>query len=349
MSKTNLLQRAKATAEGNAQAADESAVEGIRIGAAAERKRREETGESIGAILASGERHGRAVYWERRQDGRAQLVAERSGAYSERGFLRLAREAAEQAGRGRWRRPEAVETVAAELVARILAKTQGRMPAVGSLGRHAAGHENPDLAYLTASAQRIIASATRGDAAAAGLAAEAASDAVSVDGETLASQTLAEIAAEAQAGAEGARDPYLEAGSGDFLNPAMRRAAENLAALSGKRPKAVLAAIVAAMRPELHSADLADAGYAASPGAARVAAHTGRAILRDALAKVAILPESTWSEADRAAHDALAALAREDAPHREGRHPMSEGPMPYRAPKLDWPVDTDPVPRAERR
>lgn len=348
---SNLLTRARAAADGAGQADAESAAEQARIGAAAARKAREEADQAIDATLASAEHHGRAVYWQRRHDGRTQLVAERSGAYSERAFLRLASTAAEQAGRGRWRMPAAVETVAAELVVRILARTQGRMPARGSLGRHADGHADPDLAYLTAAAARIIASATRGDADAAGLASEAAPTAVSVEDESVGTLTLIELAQEALADSEGARDPYIEAGTGDLLTGRARTAAENLAGQDGHRPQAVLAAIVAAMRPELHSADLADAGYAASPGSARVAAHRGRPILRQLLARVALLPERTWTDADHRIAAAIRALIREDTPPREGphRHPMEEGPQRYRAPALEWPVDTDPVwPRSAR-
>lgn len=342
--KSGLLSRARAQATGSGQVAAESAAEQARIGAAASRKRTRETEQSIDATLSSGEHHGRAVYWRRHNDGRTQLVAERSGAYSERAFLRLASTAAEQAGRGRWRRPAAVETVAAELVVKILAKTQGRMPVRGSLGRQG-GHENPDLAYLTASASRIIASAARGDAEAAGLAAEAAPTAAAEPVENVAELTLAELAQEALADSEGSRDPYIEAGSGDCLCAPARRAAENLAGQDGHRPKAVLAAIVAAMRPELHSADLADAGYAASPGAARVAAHSGRKILRQVLARVALLPERTWTDADHQVARSLRGLVREDTPPRDEprRHPMEDGPIRYRAPAHEWPVDTDPV------
>ena len=340
---SNLLTRARSAAGGTEQVAAESAAEQSRIGAAATRKQREEADQSIDATLASAEHHGRAVYWRRRHDGRTQLVAERSGAYSERAFLRLTRIAAEQAGRGRWRAPAAVETVAAELVVRILARTQGRMPAVGSLGRPVDDHQDPDLAYLTAAASRIIASAARGDADAAGLASEAAPTAVSADADSVGTLTLAELASEALADSEGTRDPYIEDGSGDVLNERARAAAENLADQDGHRPRAVLAAIVAAMRPELHSADLADAGYAASPGSARVAAHRGRPILRQLLARVALLPEQTWTDADRRAAEALATLACEEASPPTHRHPMEEGSVRHRARRVEWPADVDPV------
>lgn len=337
------------------EAEDGTAIEGAeaaRIGAAAERKRRRENDQSLTAILDSEDRNGAAVYWTRtnRVDGevRPVLMAERAaGTYGERQFLRLAAKAAGQAAKGQWREPAALESLQAELVARILAKTQGRMPKRGSLGRHAEGHENPDLAYLTVAAKRLIASVSEGDRSAAGLAGEAAifSADLSEGGEAvnLSDRMSAEIDS-----AEGETDPYLADGQGDFLTPQARGAAARLSALTGKREKAQQAAISAALRPALRAGDLAAAGYGATGGAVRKAAHMGRAILADPIGRLATVPVSAWTDADWRAAEAVACLCVEDDREPIARPIMETAPPAYRRPVLDWPSDCDPIPRSER-
>ncbi len=327
-------------------AADMAHAEAAKIGAAAERKQRREQGQSIEAILTSDDKGGKAIYWRRKvgRDGEA-VEVERSGAYTERAFLRMAEKAAGQAGRGRWNRPEAVEAVAAELVARTMAKTGGRMPKRGTLGREHEGHENPDLAYLTSAARHLIASANRGEAS--GLLCEAApiGDADQDQGMDL---SLAELMGEAEAAAEGPRDPYLaepaEDGA-DLLNPQVRAAAETLADLGGERPAAVKAAIAATLRsPLARSADLADAGYASSPASARKAKQRGGAVLKRLIGE--LLAERMEKAGDPDAELSTLALTFAHLCENEDGtgsrpHPMEGAPhKPYRRPNIEWPLVT---------
>jgi hypothetical protein len=333
-------------------ARDLADAEAAKIGAAAERKRREESENSIEAVLASDGSGGRAVYWRRRVrvsgENRESLEVERSGAYTERGFLRLCEKAAGQAGKGRWNRPEAVEAVAAELVVRTMAKTGGRVPKVGSIGRADAGHENPDLAYLTAAARRLIVSALRGEDA--GLASEAApiGDADQDQDHEL---SLAELMGEADAAAEGPRDPYIAEPAqkgADLLNPQAKAAAGMLASFTGGSVHNTEAAIVAIFRSGVaKSADIADAGYAASPAAARKAAQRGRDLLRpvlsDALRERQELLEDPDAEVSGRVQ-ILDSLCENEDGERAEIHAMEGTPHgTYRRPKIDWPMVTQPA------
>lgn len=345
---SHLLKQAVTAAE-NGEAVE--GAEAARIGAAADRKRRRENEQSLNAVLSSEDQNGAAVYWTRTNrangESRPVLMVERSGAYGERQFLRLAEKAAGQAAKGQWQTPERVEALTAELVVRILAKTQGRMPKRGSLGRHAEGHENPDLAYLTTAAKRLIASVAEGEPRAAGLAGEVgiyAAD-ISEGGEAA---NLADMAATAIDTAEGDTDPYLAGMSGDYLTDTARGAAARLSAVSGRREAAQQAAISAALRPHLRAADLADAGYAATGGALRKAAHTGRAIVGETLTGLYDTSVSKWTAAHWATADALACLCEEETATPTGKPINETGPMPYRRPVTVWPMDCNPIPRAER-
>lgn len=334
---------------GRAMAADMANAEAAAIGAAAERKRRGESERSIEAILTSDSQGGKAVYWHRtitaNGERRESLEVERSGAYTPRAFLRMAEKAAGQAGKGRWNKPEAVETVAAELVARTLAKTGGRMPAKGSLGRKVTGkHENPDLAYLTTAARHLIASAMRGEDA--GLASEAAPIGDAEDSGN-AELSLAELMGEAEVAAEGPRDPYIsepvEPGS-DLLNKETRGWANGLGLCCGGSAAPVEAAIVAALRPAAKSEDLAKAGYAASPAAFRKAAQRGRDALRPVLQHV--MRERMENSDDPDAElsqvsEAFRHLCIKDESEPVDKHPMEGTPHGvYRRPNIEWPMVT---------
>lgn len=328
-------------------AADLADNEAAKIGAAAERKQRAEGEASIEAILKS-DASGKAVYWRRRIGDRESLEVERAGTYPPRRFLALAEKAAGQAGKGYWNRPQAVEAVAAELVMKVMAKTGGTMPKVGSLGRDHDGHENPDLAYLTASARRLIVSAMRGDAAAAGLAAEAAPTGDALDQQD-ADRDLAELMGEAEAAAEGPRDPYLaDAAEGaDLLNPQVREGARVLAQVAGKREDACMAAITSSLRaPVAKSADLAHSGYGSSPAAARKAAQRGRDVLRPVIAGILRERAEKVSDDDAeflAGRVALAFLCENEDRDHAPRHVMEDtAHKPYRALKIDWPTVTQP-------
>lgn len=343
---TNLLQ--KAAGSTRAMAAEVADMESAKIGAAAERKRREESEDSITAVLKSDENGGRAVYWRRRIRGsngesRESLEAERAGTYGPRAFLRLAEKAAGQAGKGRWNQPEATEAVASELVVRIMAKTGGVMPKVGSLGRQHSGHENPDLAYLTATARTLIVSAMRGDRDAAGLAAEAAPVAESADAPDL-DRSISDLMGESVTAAEGRQDAYLsdppEPGA-DLLNPAVRDGVARLAVVAQARKAAVEAAIASALRsPLAKSADLADAGYATSPASARKAAQRGREVLRPVLSDILREREEKADDPDAevsAGAQALAYLCENEDSDAAPRHPMEGTPHgTYRRPKIEW-------------
>lgn len=352
-----------AQSAGRAMAADMAQAEAAAIGAAAERKRRGESERSIEAILTSDSQGGKAVYWHRtitaNGERRESLEVERSGAYTPRAFLRMAEKAAGQAGKGRWNKPEAVETVAAELVARTLAKTGGRMPAKGALGRKVgSGHENPDLAYLTTAARHLIASAMRGEDA--GLASEAApiGDAEESGSAEL---SLAELMGDAEVAAEGPRDAYLaepvHAGA-DLLNDEAKQAAEVVASHTDGSPAAVVAALAAAMRsPLAKSEDLADAGYASSPAAFRKAAQRGREALIKACNEafcdevISTVKRGTPNEAndnfspETVAYfelcEALANLCVKDSAEAADKHPMEATPHGvYRRPNIEWPMVT---------
>jgi hypothetical protein len=332
-------------------AADMAQAEAAAIGAAAERKRRGESERSIEAILTSDSQGGKAVYWHRtitaNGERRESLEVERSGAYTPRAFLRMAEKAAGQAGKGRWNKPEAVETVAAELVARTLAKTGGRMPAKGALGRKVgSGHENPDLAYLTTAARHLIASAMRGEDA--GLASEAApiGDAEESGSAEL---SLAELMGEAEAAAEGPRDPYIsdpvEPGA-DLLNSEVRGWARKVGyCTAGTSAAPVEAAIVSALRsPLAKSEDMAQAGYASSPAAFRKAAQRGREALRPTIE--AILSEREENRNDPNAElseaaESFAHLCLKEDNEPADRHPMEATPHGvYRRPNIEWPMVT---------
>lgn len=328
-------------------AADLAESEQIAIGAAAERKQRREDETQIDAILTSDHKGGRAVYWRRSIRGRDSVEVERAGTYSARSFLRLAEKAAGQAGKGRWNRPEAVEAVAAELVARTMAKTGGTLPVRGSLGKESAGHENPDLAYLTVAARRLIVSAQRGDTDAAGLAAEAAPVADAIETES-ADLSLSDLMAESEAAAEGPRDAYLadppQPGA-DLLSVDTRAAANEIGRLAGERPAACAAAICAALRTGVaKSADLADAGYGASPGSVRKAAERGRKALRRSLAHLVAKPVSTWNALDWARAEAVASLCEREDAERCPPHVMEGSPTgTYRPRRLAWRERTQPA------
>lgn len=337
----------KSQTAGRQMAADIADAEAAKIGAAAERKRRQESSDSIGAILASDGKGGRAVYWQRRIRGadgenRESLEVERSGSYSPRAFLRLASKAAGQAGKGRWNRPEAVEAVAAELVVRTMAKTGGRMPMSGSLGRQCEGHENPDLAYLTSAARHLIASALRGEDA--GLASEAAP--IGNADQTAGDRSLADLMGEAGVASEGPRDPYLAdplTQGADLLNPDARKAAQSVAGLAAERPAAVLTAIVAAFRgPLAKSADLADAGYAASPDAARKAAQRGREALLRAIQRADDETRDAGDDTESGFMLAVTNLCDIEERERVPRPLMEGSPhTAYQRPKIEWPLVTE--------
>lgn len=347
-------------------------IEAAKIGAAAERKRREEAELSLNALLESDAANGKGVVWERRirANGEVRHVAmvERAGAYTERGLLAACSKAARAAGKGRLKWDgEAVDAIAAELCVSVLAKTGGRMPRKGHISpmtKVGAG-EDPDAAYLTASAARLIAQALKGESRAAGLAAEIAPMAAA-DGATWA--TGADLLAAAVDGAEGEPDPYLMTTAPRGLKPprlwsdADWRAAELLARqatspltgdarrqiarvaeLIGKRPAAVEAALVAALRQSGQgtggvdqAADLAAAGFSKSSGAFRKAAHTGRDILR-VLWDYIPQSEEEAAELEELA-SALEALSATDTAEREGRHlGEANGPGRKQSARLTWP------------
>jgi hypothetical protein len=368
----------QAEAATGAVAAD---IEAAKIGAAAERKRREEAELSLNAVLASDGANGKGVMWERRirANGEVRHVAmiERAGAYTERGLLAACNRAARQAGKGRLKWDgEAVDSIAAELCLSILAKTHGRMPRKGHISPQTkvGNGEDPDAAYLTASAARLIAQALKGESRAAGLAAEIAPMAAA-EGATYA--TGADLLAAAVDGAEGESDAYLmsTAPLGIGRNPstwsdadwcaaeALARQAEsplttdarwaigNVARLIGKRPAAVEAALVAALRQSGQgtggvdqAADLAAAGFSKSSGAFRKAAHTGRDILR---AVWSYIPETAEHAAElEEIAAALETLSAADTAERESKHlGEANGPGRKQGARLTWP-DRKP-PRAD--
>jgi hypothetical protein len=364
------------TAKAQANAADASTaldIEGAKVGAAAERKRREEATLSLEAALKSDATHGKAVKWERRirANGEVRTVAmiERAGAYTERGLLAACNQAARAAGKGRLKWDgEAVDSIAAELCLSILAKTNGRMPRKGHISpmTNVGAGENPDAAYLTASAARMIADALNGDRRRVGLAAEIAPMAA---GDNASYAHGHDILAAAVDAAEGEGDAYLmtTAPLGIGRNPSTwsdadwkaaemlahqaespltadaRRQIRRVAELIGKRPASVEAALVAALRQSGNgtggvdqAADLANAGFSKSSGAFRKAAHIGRDILR---AIHTYVPESE----DHAAQieelaTALQALCATDTADRESKH-MGEanGPERKQGARIVWP------------
>lgn len=341
----NLLTDALKTAASQTEA--ESADDAAAIGRAARKKERRESADSLAAALASHRDNGRAKVWRRRitvatnaetesgRETREVAVFERADAYSERTFLRLCNSAAAAAVNGGWSRPDAVESVGAELCVRVLAKTAGRMPKRGSLGRTLGDSENPDAAYLTGMARRVVAEALRGDKGKAGLAAEAFPVAAA-DG--AADFDLKAAAAESVEKAEAAPDPYLVDGTGDFLTEETRGAVKRLAIEAGHRPKSVAAAICAALRPSLRAADWADADYAKTAGAFRKAAHTGRAAIAPHLRFLTTGPRE-WSDADWRDYEAAAPLLAADAIERETRHIGEVAEIaPHHGVSLDWPM-----------
>lgn len=356
-----------------ATGAEMADIEQAKIGAAAERKRREEAGLSLAAVLESDAANGKGVTWQRRirANGEVRHVAmvERAGAYTERGLLAACNKAARAAGKGRLKWDgEAVDSIAAELCVAILAKTHGRMPRKGHISPQTkvGGGEDPDAAYLTASAARLIAQALKGESRAAGLAAEIAPMAAA-EGATYAMG--ADLLAAAVDGAEGESDAYLmtttPAGLGKSprhwsdadwnaaellarkaespLTPDARWAIGNVARLIGKRPAAVEAALVAALRQSGQgtggvdqAADLAHAGFSKSSGAFRKAAHTGRDVLR---AIWSYIPETEEHAAElEEIASALETLCATDTADRESKH-MGEanGPGRKQGARLVWP------------
>lgn len=356
----------------NATGAEIADIEAAKIGAAAERKRREEAELSLAAVLESDAAHGKGVKWERRirANGEVRTVAmiERAGAYTERGLLAACNRAARAAGKGRLKWDgEAVDSIAAELCLSVLAKTGGRMPRKGHISPQTkiGRGENPDAAYLTAMAARLIAQAKAGESRAAGLAAEIEPMAAA-DGADLA--TGADLLAAAVDSTEGT-DRYLAEtfplgiGRGPAtwsdadwraaeilarqaespLTADARRAIAAIAERIGKRPAAVEAALVAALRQSGNgcggvdcAADLAAAGFAKSSGAFRKAAHTGRDILA---ALYAYAPETAdhAAEIELLAAD-LEALCATDTAQREGRTlAESNGPGRKQGARLVWP------------
>lgn len=348
-------------------------IEAAKLGAAAERKRREEAELSLNAVLASDAANGKAVMWERRIRANGEVrhvtMVERAGAYTERGLLAACNQAARAAGKGRLKWDgEAVDAIAAELCVSVLAKTHGRMPRKGHISpqtKVGAG-ENPDAAYLTASAARMIADALGGDRRRVGLAAEIAPMAA---GDTASYATGADLLAAAVDGAEGESDNYvmttapLGIGRGPAtwsaadwhmaevlaeqaaqpFTPDARRQIRRMAELIGKRPASVEAAIAAALRQcgqgtggVDQAADLADAGFSKSSGAFRKASHMGRDILR-------AIWEYVPEDEDHAAElqgivAALEDLSAVETADREGRH-ISEanGPDRKQGARMTWP------------
>lgn len=348
----------RATAQSAEQGRVDSAHEQAKIGAAAERKRREESELSLTAIMAS-EEHGRAVRWERRVtvSGETRISAEweRAGAYGEREFLRLANRAAAQAVPGGWKNGEAVEAIGAEIVTRVLAKTYGRMPKRGSLAKTAETRD-PDFTYLVSVGRFCVADALEGTSA--GLAAEVAPMAAA-DGDAAAS--LRDLAEQALAAAETTpeTDAYLDGVLPDTMPPLRQwgatewalaeiaaasaaqpltgevtSAARNLARLCGGRPASATAAISAALRPGVHAAEWADAGMAASTGAFRKAASVGRGIVADRLAAIPSSP-ALWCAADWRTVEAVAHLCELETSQREAAHISEQrAGASYKAPKL---------------
>lgn len=356
---SDLLKQAKAAAPSMAKA--ESAEDAAAIGRAALKKQREEATKSLTAVLASEADKGKAVSWERRittstmadsesgREIRKVSVVERAGAYGERQFLRMANSAAAAAVIGGWSNAEAVESVGAEIVCRVLAKTKGRMPKRGQLGQTLGDSENPDAAYLTGLARTVIASALRGDRDAAGLAAEAFPVAAAEGAETAA---LADLAAESLKAAEKGQDAYLseplslrpgiygpaELPAGDYLTTSTRTAVKRVAVETGSRTAAVTASVVSAIRPDLRAADLAEAGYGASPGSIRKAGTVGRKALEQRLSKVSDGPRY-WDAADWRLVESLAKLAAEDASQTVAPHLSETMEIPtYRGASIDWPM-----------
>lgn len=343
--------------QNKAETADEQAA----IGRAALKKQRQESSRSLAAALESHRDNGKAKVWRRRiatstmadnesgREIREVAVFERADAYGEREFLRLANGAAAAAVVGGWGNAAAVESVGAELVSRVLAKTSGRMPKRGSLGRTLGDSENPDAAYLTAMARRLIGSALAGDRRHAGLAAEAFPTAAAEGAETA---DLAGLAAESLAAAEPETSPYLAdpirpAGRaegpaapprGDYLTTQTRTAVKRLAVETGTRPAAVIAATVSTIRPAATAADLAAEGYGKTGGAVRTAASRGRDALAGRFSALAEGPRH-WTAADWRRAEALAILSAEDRGGRVAPHICEGTAEPvYRAPKLDWPM-----------
>lgn len=348
-------------------------IEGAKIGAAADRKRREEAELSLNAVLESDAANGKGVKWERRirANGEVRHVAmiERAGAYTERGLLAACNRAARAAGKGRLKWDgEAVDSIAAELCLSILAKTAGRMPRKGHISPQTkvGRGENPDDAYLTASAARLIAQALKGEKRAAGLAAEIAPMAAT-DGATFA--TGADLLAGSVDQAEGEPDRYLTETFPLGLGRPPRtwsdadwRAAEilarqarnpftpdarwkigNVARLIGKRPAAVEASIASALRQSGkwtsgvdQAADLADAGFSKSSGAFRKAASTGADVLR---ALFDYVPETAEHAAEiEELAELLGQLSATETAEREGKHlGEANGPGRKQGARLTWP------------
>lgn len=367
-----LFETAKAQANA-ADASNSTDIEGAKVGAAAERKRREEATLSLEAALQSDAQHGKAVKWERRirANGEVRTVAmiERAGAYTERQLLAACNQAARAAGKGRLKWDgEAVDSIASELCVTILAKTHGRMPRKGHISplTNVGVGEDPDAAYLTASAARMIADALNGDRRRVGLAAEIAPMAAA-DNASYAQG--ADVLAAAVDGAEGESDAYLMTtaplgigrsprtwSDADWraaelltekaespLTPDARRQIRRVAELIGKRPASVEAALVAALRQSGNgtggvdqAADLANAGFSKSSGAFRKAAHMGRDILRAIHSYVPETEDHAAQIMDLAA--ALEALCATDTADRESKH-MGEanGPERKQGSSIVWP------------
>lgn len=313
------LKQAKSAPSGAAETAQ---MEGAKAGAAAERKRLEQDAKSYDAWSKSAAANGRGVTWHRRirANGEVRHVAmvERDGAYSERAFLAACRNAAAKATKGRLRGNDlAIEAIAADLCLEILAKTAGRMPKRGTLGRLAAAGE-ADAAYLCRLARNLIADAENGKRERIGLAAEISPVAAS-ENATYAAD--ADLLADAASQAEGDADPYMS-GTADpdaapvatwadadwqdaaewatlASEPLTHRAmgaARAVAACCDSRPAAVTCAVLSALRPAETAADLASGMRVAKSAAAfRKNASLGRAILRD---RISALPTETKALAD---------------------------------------------------
>jgi hypothetical protein len=350
---TTTLQAAQST--DNPSGAD---IEQAKIGAAAERKRREEAEDSLSAALKSDDANGKAVRWERRirvngpggkSETRTVAMFERAGAYADRSFLNLCKSAARKAAPRSSRSELTIEAIAAELCASVLTKTAGRMPKVGTLGKETG--RDGDERFLTAAARSLVTDAMRPDRRdRLGLSSEiapmAAAEGATYFGDSSDPMSCAEDAAESRddylSGAELDRLPFTCDGEdhrpqhwnaadwqdaehwatigADPLNWETHVALKRLAVETGS-PKAVTAALLRAYRPLEVAPDLAAAGYGKSSGSLRTAASEGTKKL---VAKLQAVPAGArhMTAADWRFADALAEFCACEAPAQPERHPL---------------------------
>lgn len=267
---------------------------------------------------------------------------ENPGTWPGRAFLAACGKAARIATKSR-RDDPTTEAVAAEVCLRIMASTHGEPLKVGTLNRDDRTQDG-DRRAMAGIARNILRDALSESPDAAGLAAGIAPVADSLDAEhesgTLADTlSAAEVAEQAAADAADLNniDPAMLAGTNpeaDCLPDAAARAAEQVAAETGRGRAAAAVAIRRILRPEQSAAQVAPD---LSADAAKKAAQRGRVYLAEAYAAMRV-PVARWSDRTWQQAEQLACLAEADTLDREARHLLEIAPVAtYRKPKHDWP------------